>query len=360
MAQLGFGFLRLPFAGENVDFPLLCQLVDTFLENGGTYFDTGYTYLDGLCEEMLCKTLVQRHPRDRFQIATKLPGYRVTSYEDCFRYFEESAKRCGVDYFDTYMLHWLDEKHYALAEKYREFDFLQELKRSGRAKRIGFSFHDTADLLDKILTAHPEIDCVLLQINYLDWDSPAIQSRQCYEVAMRHGKTILVMEPVKGGRLAKIPEAAAQVLQTLNPSLSPAAHAIRFVKSLPGVDTVLSGMNSMVQLQENQRSYPPLSDLEMRTMASVAQIIRSSVAVACTGCDYCKSACPMQIPISQCFSMYNEYLLYPRHQWKIVPAYNLLPVKASACIGCESCQDHCPQKLPIAEHMRQVKDVLEV
>ena len=359
MAQLGFGFLRLPFIGEDIDVSLLCQMVDAFLENGGTYFDTGYTYLDGRCEEMLCKTLVQRYPRERFQIATKLPGYRVTSYEDCFRYFEESAKRCGVDYFDTYMLHWLDEEHYALAEKYREFEFLQELKRIGKAKRIGFSFHDTADLLDKILTAHPEVDCVLLQINYLDWDSPAIQSRQCYEVAKRHGKAILVMEPVKGGRLAKIPEAAEQILQTLDPDLSPAANAIRFVKSLPDVEIVLSGMNSMTQLQENQRCYPPLSESEMAIMASAAQIIRSSVAIACTGCDYCKSSCTMQIPISQCFSMYNEYLLYPRHQWKIVPAYNVLPVKASACIGCQVCQDHCPQKLPIAEYMQQVKEALE-
>lgn len=359
MAQLGFGFLRLPFAADQVDFPLLCQMVDTFLENGGIYFDTGYTYLDGLCEEMLCKTLVQRHPRDRFQLATKLPGYQVTSYEDCFRYFEESANRCGVDYFDVYMLHWLDEKHYALAEKYRQFEFLQELKRSGKAKRIGFSFHDTAQLLDKILTAHPEVDCVLLQINYLDWDSAAIQSRLCYEVARRHGKSILVMEPVKGGRLTKIPEEAAQILTRIDPNLSPAAHAIRFAKSIPGIDIVLSGMNSMEQLLENQKEYPPLSEEEMQIMAAAAQCIRSSVAVGCTGCDYCRSSCPMQIPISTCFSMYNEYLLYPRHQWKIVPAYNLLPVKASACVGCRSCMDHCPQKLPIPEHMQQIRSVLE-
>lgn len=359
MAQLGFGFLRLPFDGEKVDFPLLSQMVDTFLENGGTYFDTGYTYLDGLCEEMLYKALVQRHPRDHFQIATKLPGYRVNSYEDCFRYFEESAKRCGVDYFDTYMLHWLDEKHYVLAEKYRQFDFLQELKRSGKAKRIGFSFHDTPQLLDKILTNHPEVDCVLIQVNYLDWDSPAIQSRQCYEVAMRHGKTILVMEPVKGGRLAKIPDAAIEALNQLDPTLSPAAHAIRFVKSLPGVDIVLSGMNTMEQLLENHKDYPPLSEQEMQIMLNAAQVIRDSVAIGCTGCDYCRSSCPMQISISKCFSMYNEYLLYPRHQWKIVPAYNLLPVKASACIGCKSCMDHCPQKLLIPEHMQQIRSVLE-
>lgn len=359
MAQLGFGFLRLPFVEKEADFPLLCRMVDAFLEGGGRYFDTAYTYLDGLCEEMIRKTLVERHPRESYELATKIPGYYATSYEDCFRYFEESAKRCSVDYFDVYMLHWLDETRYALAEKHREFELLQELKRTGKAKRIGFSFHDTPELLDTILTRHPEVDCVLMQINYLDWESPAIQSRKCYEIALKHGKDILVMEPVKGGRLVRIPEEAEQELKKIDPALSPAAHAIRFARSLDGVKIVLSGMNDMEQLKENQAEYPPLTPEEEAIMQNAAKIIRKTVAVPCTGCGYCVSHCPMSIPIPDCFSVYNEYLLYPRHNWKIVPAYNQLPVKASACIGCRNCEANCPQKLPISEHMQQVKAALE-
>ena len=215
MNKLGFGFLRLPQTDGQTDFDTLNAMVDDYLAAGGRVFDTAYTYLDGDSERAIQKALTSRYPREQYHLITKLPGYLATSYEDNFRFFEESASRCGVTYFDTYMLHWLCEKHYAIAEKYRQFDFLEELKRTGKARRIGFSFHDTPQLLDKILTAHPEVDCVLLQINYLDWDAPGIQSRECYEVAKKHGKEIIVMEPVKGGRLATVPEDAAALLQQL-------------------------------------------------------------------------------------------------------------------------------------------------
>ncbi len=359
MNKLGFGFLRLPERDGTIDLPAVNELVDAYMAGGGDYFDTAYTYLDGRSEGAIREALVNRYPRDAFRLTTKIPGYHAKSYDDCFRYFEESARRCGVEYFDVYMLHWLTEEHYRIAQEQRQFDFLKELKRTGKAKRIGFSFHDTADLLDRILTEHPEVDCVLLQINYLDWDSPAIQSRPCYETALRHGKSIIVMEPVKGGRLANIPEKAAQVLRIIAPNASPADIAIRFVKSLPGVETVLSGMNSMRQMEQNLQNHPPMTEEELSLLAQAAQIIRDGTAVGCTGCGYCLSHCPKEIPISACFALYNEYSLYPRHQWKIVPAYEKLSVKASDCIGCGRCQHNCPQKLPIPQYLKDVTKALE-
>lgn len=359
MNKLGFGFLRLPYAGEEIDYAELNKMVDSYLAGGGRYFDTAYTYLDGLSEEAICKALVQRHPRESFLLASKLPGYYAKSYADCFRYFEESANRCGVDYFDMYMLHWLDSNHYPIARQQHQFEFLSELKRTGKARKIGFSFHDTPELLDEILTYHPEVDCVLLQINYLDWESPAIQSRLCYETALRHGKSVIAMEPVKGGKLASVPQAAAEVLQKIDPTLHPASHAIRFVKNLPGVDIVLSGMNSMTQLEDNLKDRPPMSVDELDLLRQAAELIRKSTAIACTGCGYCLPACPMQIPIPDCFSLYNEYRIYPRHQWKIIPAYKRLPVNATACVECQSCEAHCPQKLPISQHMQAVIAALE-
>lgn len=359
MNKLGFGFLRLPYSDGEIDYPVLNEMVDTFLAAGGRYFDTAYTYLDGLSEEAICKALTQRHPRDSYLLASKLPGYHAKSYKDCFRFFEESAKRCGVDYFDVYMLHWLDAKHYSIAEQHRQFEFLTELKRTGKARKIGFSFHDTPELLDMILKRHPEVDCVLLQINYLDWESPAIQSRLCYETALRHRKSVIVMEPVKGGKLATIPLEAELILQRIDPTLAPASHAIRFIKNLPGVDIVLSGMNSLTQVNDNLKDRPPMSAGELALLQEAADAIRKATAIPCTGCGYCLTACPMQIPIPDCFSLYNEYSIYPRHQWKIVPAYKQLSVNASACIGCQSCESCCPQKLPISQHMQAVKAALD-
>ncbi len=359
MSKLGFGFLRLPEADGAIDLDTVMKMTDAFIAAGGAYFDTAYTYLDGRSEDTIREALVKRYPRNAYQLATKLPGYDAESYDDCFRYFEASAQRCGVDYFDVYMLHWLTEEHYRIAQERGEFEFLRELKRIGKAKRIGFSFHDTAELLDRILTEHPEVDCVLLQINYLDWDSPAIQSRLCYETALRHGKTVLVMEPVKGGRLAKVPEEAEAILRQIDPEATPADLAIRFVKGLENVEIVLSGMNTMEQMRKNLLPQPPLSSRELALLFQAAKVIREATAVGCTGCGYCLNHCPQSIPISDCFRLYNEYAVYPRHQWKILPAYKKLPVKASCCIGCGSCEYHCPQKLPIPQYLMDVAKALE-
>lgn len=362
MNKLGFGFLRFPMEDGEVRYDILTPMVDAFFAGGGRYIDTAYPYLNGKSEEAVRKTVVERYPRDRYVLANKLPGYDVKSYEDCYRYFEESLARCGVDYFDVYMLHWLNQKHYALAEKYDEFRFLRELKAAGKVKRIGFSFHDTAELLDEILTKHPEVDCVLMQINYLDWESEGVQSRKCYETAIRHGKSILVMEPVKGGTLAKVPAEAEEVLKKIDPARSPAFHALRFVQSLPNVEIVLSGMGALEQMQENLLPVDPMNDEELALLRQAAELINGATAVACTGCGYCVKHCPKNIAIPEYFKLYNEYKQKPRHAWKQQPAYEELAKtrgRASECIACGACERHCPQKLPVREHLAGVKEVLE-
>lgn len=362
MNKLGFGFLRLPFVGEDVDYQLLNQMVDTFLEKGGRYFDTAYTYLNGKSEESIRKSVVQRHDRGSFRLADKLPGYMAKSKYDCPRYFEEQLKRCGVDYFDVYMLHWLNAANYAIAERYSEFNFLAELKAQGKAKKIGFSYHDTAALLDEILTKHPEVDYVQLQINYLDWESESIQSRLCYETAVKHGKKVIVMEPVKGGTLANVPDEATALLKSCDPTASIASHAFRFAQSLPEVETVLSGMNTMEQLTDNLQSTPPITQEHRDALKRVAQILNRSIAIPCTGCGYCLKHCPKQIAIPDYFALYNEYRRHPNEDWKIAPAYNQLAIKngkASDCIGCKSCERNCPQKLPISEYLKQVAFAFE-
>lgn len=362
MNKLGFGFLRLPFAGEDVDNRLLNQMVDTFLEKGGRYFDTAYTYLNGKSEEAIRKSIVERHDRNSFLLADKLPGYMAKSKDDCARFFEKQRKRCGVGYFDVYMLHWLNAANYAIAEKFSEFDFLTELKAQGKAKKIGFSYHDTAALLDEILTKHPEVDYVQLQINYLDWESESIQSRLCYETAVKHGKKVIVMEPVKGGTLANLPAEAQQILKSYDPYASMASHALRFAQSLPEVEIVLSGMNSMEQLTDNLQDAQPITEEHRAILQRIAEMLNKSIAIPCTGCGYCLKHCPKQIAIPNYFALYSEYRRHPDEDWKITPAYNRLATahrKASDCISCKSCERNCPQKLPISGYLKQVAHAFE-
>ena len=360
--KLGFGFLRLPKKDDSFDWNTICAMVDTFLAGGGTFFDTCYTYLDGNSELGIKKCVVERKPRESFPLSEKLPGYLFKSYDDCQKYFDEERQRCGVEWFDVLMLHWLNDENYAKAEEYDEFRFLREKKAEGLAKRIGFSFHGDAVLLDRILTDHPEVDLVLLQLNYLDWESEGIQSRKCYETCLRHGKSVLVMEPVKGGTLAAIPEEAEAKLRALHPDWSPSDWALRFVQSLPGVEICLSGMGTVDQVTANIRPFEPLNEEEIALLAEAAEIIRGKTAIACTGCGYCAPHCPKNIPIPQYSKLYNELSRYPGDDWKILPTYHQLALsagKASECIGCHSCEKHCPQKLAIAEHMKAIAQKFE-
>ena len=359
MNKTGFGFLRLPMAGEQVDQAAVCRLADRFLELGGSYFDTAYTYLGGESERALRECVVKRHPRDDFRIADKLPTWLVHSREDSARIFAEQLERCGVDFFDVYLLHGLDRENYAACAEWDGFGFLRELKKQGRARRIGFSYHDDAQLLDRILTEHPEVELVQLQINYLDWESAVIQSRKCWEVARKHGANIVVMEPVKGGNLASLPEDAAAMLRAMDPEASPARWALRFVSSLPGVETVLSGMNAIGQVEENLRDMSPLTDGEFTALMEAAECIRSVTAVGCTGCGYCMDGCPQRIPIPACFALYNEYRRSPGEKWKLEHAYAELPNHAGDCVGCGACAQICPQKLDVPGHLRELARAFE-
>ena len=360
MNKIGFGFLRIPMKKGQFDQSAIQDLVDCYMENGGTYFDTCYTYLNGQSEAAIRECVVKRKPRHLFRLADKLPGYQCRSHEDCRKYFHRQLERCGVDWFDDYLLHWMNRDHYAIAEEYDEFRFLQEIKAEGKARRIGFSYHDDAALLDEILTRHPEIDLVLLQINYLDWDASGIESGKCYETCVKHGKTVMVMEPVKGGSLAKLPEEAETKLQQVHPDWTPSDWALRFAQSLPGTEIVLSGMNSLSQIQANLRSIDPLTEKEMELLMSIRSMIRGRTAIECTGCGYCVPHCPQGIAIPDFFALYNEMTGFPGDAWKVEPAWrNLMrrPGNPSACISCHRCEKHCPQHIPVAEKMKDLKIV---
>jgi len=362
--KLGFGFLRLPHMDPrdptDVDLETTKQMVDLFLQRGFRYFDTAYTYLNGKSEEALRLSLVQRYSRQDFMIADKLPCSALRSGKKSEDIFAEQLVRCGVDYFDVYLLHGLDGEDAAFAEEQGCFEFLKELKQAGKVKFIGFSFHDTADILDDLLSRHPEVDVVQIQLNYLDWENEIIQSRACWEVCCRHGKPVIVMEPVKGGTLANIPEEAENLLC----GEAPAHRAIRFAASQEGVALVLSGMSTLVQVEENtsfMSSFKPLTEEETQVLKSIAEIIREAVAIPCTGCSYCTEGCPEGIPIPQYFALYNER---KRDGWQVnaEDRYRVLLQKftpAGACISCGSCQQNCPQKLQISQLLKQVSDMFD-
>ena len=357
--KLGFGFLRLPQNSDGtVDLETTKKMVDVYLSRGFHYFDTAYIYQNGKNEEYLRQALVERHPRDSFCIADKLPCGYLRNGRTAEEIFEDQLRKCGVEYFDVYLLHGLDGEDAAYAEEVGCFEFLAEQKRRGKIRYTGFSFHDTADVLDGILTRHPEVDVVQIQLNYLDWDNPIIQSGACWEVCRRHCKPMLVMEPVKGGTLASIPAEAEKLLN----GEAPAHRALRFAASREGVVTVLSGMSTMAQMEENtalMSDFCPLSGEEENILREVSEIIRKDVAVPCTACGYCLGGCPTGIPIPELFSLYNEH---KRDRWQANAAERYRAkdsAPASACLSCGQCQSSCPQKLPIMELLKTVAEVFE-
>lgn len=366
MNKMGFGFLRLPRTNpddeKSVDMGKACALVDRFMALGGNYFDTAYIYLGGASETSLREALVKRYPRDSFRIADKLPPSRVKEPGDAERIFQTQLERCGVDYFDVFLLHGLNRENYEKCKKFDLFGYIARLKERGLAKMTGFSYHDSPEFLDELLTAHPEVDCVLLQINYLDWESRFLQSRRLYETAVRHGKRVMVMEPVKGGTLAKLPEHIEAGLQKACPGRSMPSWAVRFAQGLENVDVVLSGMNTIEQVEDNMRQVEPLSPAELEKLAWAADELRSTIAIGCTGCAYCEPGCPQGIAIPRYFAMYNEYCRYPKEDWKLEPLYQEISLtrgKASECVGCGACEGSCPQKLPIMETLKKVAEAFE-
>ena len=363
MKKLGFGLMRLPKTDPQdqkaIDIPQFIQMTDLFLERGFTYFDTAYMYHDSESERAVKTVVTSRIPRDKFLLATKLPSPYLEKPEDLERIFREQQEKCGADYFDYYLLHCLNTRLYEKVSALGAFEFVQQKKAEGKVRRIGFSFHDTADVLDRILTEHPEMEFVQLQLNYLDWESPTVQSRLCYEVARKHGKEIIVMEPIKGGMLANVPDSARALMNAANPDRTPAEWAVRFVASLEGVIMVLSGMSNMEQLDENTRfmsDFTPLSEEENAMLFACAEQINKSIAVNCTGCSYCTTDCPKQIPIPAWFDLYNKE---GKKTEKTVAfaADHPLP---SDCIKCGKCEKQCPQKLPIRRLLRAATDALEL
>ena len=367
MKKLGFGMMRMPSLDpadpSKVDLKQVEEMVDLFLAKGFTYFDTAWMYNGFASEETVKKVLVERHPRESFTIATKLHSAFFDTLEGRDEVFEAQLRKTGAGYFDYYLLHGIEA---SMLEKYERldcFNWLLDKKAKGLVKHAGFSFHDTPELLDRILTDHPEMEFVQLQINYLDWESPWIHSREVYEVARKHGKSVIVMEPVKGGTLAHVPEEAEKLLKASAPDMSVPSWALRFAAGLPGVMMVLSGMSNLAQMQDNlsfMEDFVPLTEEEVSLTGRVAEIINGQIAVPCTGCSYCTGGCPMKVAIPQYFSLYNEDMRENLQEkgWTVnFSNYRALTEKfgkAGDCIGCGQCESVCPQHLPIIETLRDV------
>ena len=369
--KLGFGLMRLPRLDPNdegsIDLEQTKQMVDTFLQRGFTYFDTAWMYCAFKSENAVKDALTSRYPRESYTLATKLHAAYIHSLDDRDAIFNTQREKTGVEYFDYYLLHDVGAEHYEIYKKYDCFAWIAEKKRQGLIKHMGFSFHDTAEVLDKILTEHPEMEFVQLQINYLDWDSEGVQSRKCYEVATKHGKPVIVMEPVKGGTLAKLPAAAEVLLRQADPGASIPSWAVRFAASLPNVKMVLSGMSSTEQLLDNtgyMQDFVPLTQQEQAVIAQAVGIINASIAIPCTGCAYCTEGCPMHIAIPKYFSLYNAEMqeLKEKDFTSQGTYYDNLTLKfgkASDCIACGQCESVCPQHLPIIENLKRVAKQFE-
>lgn len=361
MRKLGFGAMRLPLFNpedkSSINQELLNQMVDEFLDAGFTYFDTAFPYHEQKSEAAMKAALVDRHHRSEYVFADKMPTVLVKAKEEYPMYFDMQLERTGVGYFDYYLMHNMGKDRYAKTKAFGGFEFALQKKEEGKIKKLGFSFHDDADTLDRILTEHPEVDFVQLQINYLDWENKIIQSKKCYETARKHQKPIVVMEPVKGGTLANLPGKAEELLRAYNPDASPASYALRFAASLEGVMMVLSGMSNLEQVIDNTRimsDVKPLNEEEQELLSKVVEIIHESVKVPCTSCGYCMEVCPKNIPIPGLFGLYNNYAINGNFSTMYHNRIVYERGKSSDCIGCRQCVRNCPQHIEIPEHLKEI------
>ncbi len=363
--RFGFGCMRMPVLDNDqtkFDYPQIEALFDAFLERGFTYFDTAYTYHGYKAEEAVRHALVERHPRESFQLATKLPLRDFKDAADMERIFNEQLGHCGVDYFDFYLLHNMGHNVYAKCERYDAFGFVRRKQQEGMIRYVGMSFHDTPELFEEILSKHADaLDFVQLQVNYADWEQPNVQSRRCLEVANKYGLPVVVMEPCKGGTLVNVPAEAERIMKEADPEASVASWALRFAASQKGVFMVLSGMNTLEQVEGNCATFEdfkPLTEAEYQVIDRVREIIESNTAIACTACEYCTHDCPKNIPIPRYFSLFNSAERTTGSFSSQNVYYNNIVLsgagKASDCIKCGKCEKACPQHLPIRDYLEQV------
>ena len=356
--NFGFGCMRLPMNGDQVDIAETTRMVDEFLAQGFNYFDTAHGYIGGKSELALKECLTSRYPREAYSLTDKLTDSYFKTETDIRPFFESQLEACGVDYFDFYLMHAQNADNFKKFKACRAYETAFALKAEGRIRHVGLSFHDRAEVLDQILTEYPQIEVVQIQFNYLDYDDIAVQSRKCYEVCRKHGKPVLVMEPVKGGSLVNLPEEAKKVLDDLHGG-SPASYAIRFAAGFPGMMMVLSGMSNMEQMKDNlsyMRDFKPLNETELAAVNKVQEIFHKMNMIPCTACRYCVEGCPKQISIPDLFAIMNIKQLH--HDWNADYYYEEVHTapgrRASDCLKCGKCEKVCPQHLPIRKLLEEV------
>jgi len=352
--SLGFGCMRLKMNGENVDYGVFSQMVDTFLENGFNYFDTARIYLDGKSEIALRDCLTSRYPRESYVLTDKLSMNCFQCKEDIEPFLDSQLQACGVDYFDFYLMHAQSSRNYDQYRNACAYEEALRFKEMGKIRHLGISFHDNAEVLDQILTENPAVEVVQLQFNYVDYEDARVQSRLCYEVCVKHGKPVMVMEPVKGGHLVNMPDVAGEVLDDLQGG-SRASYALRFAASFPNVIMVLSGMGNMDMMRDHiavMKDPVPLNDREMEAVQRVASIFHGEEQIPCTGCRYCVDGCPQQIPIPDIFAAVNE----AKKTGEKADLSKLSGGTASQCVRCWQCQEICPQFLPICSLLRKIAE----
>lgn len=356
--NFGFGCMRLPMDNENVDHAQFCSMIDLFMDCGFNYFDTAHGYLGGKSEIALRECLVARYPREHYVLTNKLSGNFFKTEADILPLFHQQLECCGVEYFDFYLMHAQDKNNFLKYKECRAYEIAQELKEQGLIKHIGISFHDKAEVLDTILTEYPQIEVVQIQFNYADYDDASVESRKCYDVCRKHHKPIIVMEPVKGGKLVDLPDEAQKILQDLGGGSS-ASYAIRFAASFEGIMMVLSGMGNLDMVADNcsyMQDFQPLTSIEMDAVGKVRAILRGLDLIPCTACRYCIDGCPQHIAIADLFACINSKKLW--NDWNSTYYYRDIHTsegtKASDCIECGQCEEICPQHLPIRALLKDV------